>query len=567
MKKHGFYCFVLTGIILLLLFGTISAEKDTNLQEKAARIHQEAVVIDAHNDTLMHLVDGSWRNRQDERIAWQPVKHLNEDLSQASEFGHVNLDLLKAGGLNAPVFAAFASEAYYPGRSLDRSLALLNAMDYNLEKNHEYMELAFSAEDVENIVLEKDKKAALLSIEGADFITQARGLELLKQYRDLGVRIIGPAWNTSNELAEGLYSQYPDGEPSEPGLSEFGREFVKKSNDLGIVVDVSHLHKNSFYDVLDTSNKPVIASHSSVRSLVDHTRNLTDEQIQALAEQGGVICIAFVPQFIAENPDAASVGKIVDHVDHVVDLVGVEHVGLGSDFDGARMPPDVPHAGEYKAVTKELLQRGYDEQEIKKILGENILRVLRENEKGTNQVKELKIGHPLISVFSSWTGRAGITDSTDSTDRTDRTKRAGRTTGLVDNKNTDLAVFLELPVKSEYRSYTMERVIVEELIEAVSLKINGRELDATMIQHGARRPFFLQNSWSQEESHKNEIHLPSVEFTPGIDVLEILNRGYNLLTYKVEYKTGHSDKKTTILKNPGPAYLLENMSWLLRTNY
>ena len=332
----------------------------------------------------MHLLKGNWDNIPESYISWQPQEHLNKDLSNQNEFGHIDLPRLKKGGVNVPVFAAFAPKSYYPNRALDRSLAIINNMYHNIEKNPEYLELAHTAEDIKQIVLDKDKKAGILALEGMDAVKQPDGLNLLKQYRDLGVRIGGLAWNTSNELAEGLDSVYADGTKSHEGLTEFGEKIVKKMNKFGIVVDVSHLHKRSFWDVIEISSSPVKASHSSAAGVTDHRRNLTDDQIKALAEQGGVICIAFVRSFINDNPQNASVKDIVDHIEHVVELVGTEHVGLGSDFDGAKMPRNISDVSDYPKITKELLKRGYTKEEVKKILGKNILRVLEENQKQEN---------------------------------------------------------------------------------------------------------------------------------------------------------------------------------------
>src|SRR5699024_4312421 len=167
-------------------------------------------------------------------------------------------------------------------------------------------------------------------------------------------------------------------------LTDLGAEVAREMNDIGMAIDVSHMSRNTFFDVLEVSEAPVIASHSGVNAVKEHQRNLTDEQLLTLEENGGLINIVFYPAFLTDN-EKGYVEDVVDHIDHVVELIGIEHVGLGSDFDGASMPEDLQNASEMPGITKELVDRGYSKQEIEKVLGGNALRVLKEVEKAAEK--------------------------------------------------------------------------------------------------------------------------------------------------------------------------------------
>ncbi len=346
--------------------------------EDYQELHEEAIVVDAHNDTMMHIIDSKWLDPGD-GSNWKPELDLGQDLSGVTRYGHIDLPKLKEGGIDVPYFASFVTEQFYPGRILDRNLALVNALYWTVDQNQGKMELAVSASEIEETV-KRGNIAAVLTIEGGDAIQEPHGRELLHQFYDLGVRAFGLTWNNSNQLAEGVDSKYADGSFSHEGLTGYGKTIVQELQRLGIMIDVSHIHENSFWDIIELVEAPIIASHSSIDGVRKHPRNLTDLQLKALKENGGVVHITFVDSFLAEDEGKASVGKIVDHVDYAVDLIGIEHVGLGSDFDGAPMPEDLPDASAYPKITKELLERGYSGKEIKKILGGNALRAMREAE-------------------------------------------------------------------------------------------------------------------------------------------------------------------------------------------
>lgn len=338
---------------------------------KGNNLHKNTLVIDTHNDVLSYLQDNS---------TWLPKLDLTDDLKGLTKYGHVDINKLKEGGVNAAFFAVFAPESYYPGKTLDRALALINALYFNVQNHFEELKL-FSGrpEDLESLDPANDELLVIPSMEGMDMIKEDEDLLLLSQLYDLNVGMVSLTWNDSNHLAEGLNSKYPDGSTSHKGLTSLGKKVIQELNRLGIIIDVSHLHKRSYWEVLECSKVPVMASHSGACGVYEHRRNFTDEELKALAENGGVIQINFARDFLCSREDkSAGVSKIVDHIEHVVDLVGVWHVGLGSDFDGAQMPQDMEDASCYPCITDELLKRGFSEWEIKKILGENTLRLMKE---------------------------------------------------------------------------------------------------------------------------------------------------------------------------------------------
>lgn len=373
----------IAAVLLILIFPA-----HITFMNSAEKIHRDAVVLDGHNDMLLWLTPPHdlfpWE--AEKKSEFLPVLDFNQDLEDITKFGHIDLPSLKEGGLEVPFFAVFAPERYSRTSPLNKALAQIYALDYNIQKNEDKIAHAKTLEGIEEITA-ADKIAAFLTVEGADYIKEPSGKELLRQIYDLGVRVLAPTWNHSNELAEGLNSIHWDGTPSPGGmgLTSFGKDILQEMNELGIVVDVSHLHENSFWDIMEKTEAPVIASHSSASGVRPHPRNLTDEQIKALAEEDGVIHITFVPDFLSSGNEPPSVKDIVDHIDYVVELVGVEHVGVGSDFDGAPMPDGISDVSDLPLLTEELVQRGYSAKEAKKILGENTLTVLENVEKRASQ--------------------------------------------------------------------------------------------------------------------------------------------------------------------------------------
>ena len=372
-------------------------------QNDPLSIHKRAIVIDMHADTVQRMLD--------EDI----------DLSTQLSDGHFDSVRARAGGLDAQFFSIWVEPQLFGGggpRAAKRADDQINAIRELAEKHPEMWQLASSAADVRRIVSE-GKLAALLGLEGGYAIDEK--LENVERYYNLGVRYMSPAWSVSTSWA----GSSGDEVGSSRGLTQFGREVIREMNRLGMMVDVSHVSDKAFWDIVNTSTKPVIATHSACRAIANVPRNLTDDMIEALAKTGGVINVIFYPEHLepgwsekkkkvdaeiaplvqqasaAELGDVAqkklardrvrsehyakklppvTVSRIVDHIDHIVKLVGVDHVGIGSDFDGVQATTaDLATVADLPNLTKELLRRGYSEGDIEKILGGNMLRVMEQS--------------------------------------------------------------------------------------------------------------------------------------------------------------------------------------------
>ncbi|MBC7233155.1 MAG: membrane dipeptidase [Chloroflexi bacterium] len=317
-------------------------------------LHYESIIFDGHCDTLLEVLDGKRR------------------LNERSTEGHIDLPRLREGGVTAQVFAIFIEDKYLPAKAAKQTLRLLDVLYTELAANTDSLVLATRAEDIER-AKQTGKVAAVVGIEGAESLEGELGL--LRIFHRLGVRLLTIAWSRRNEAADGIQEARTGG-----GLTNFGLKLVEECNRLGIMVDISHLAPAGVRDVLETSSKPVIASHSNAYALCPHPRNLTDQQLTALAEKGGVVGVTFVPSFIAEDRKEASLEKLLDHIDHIVRVAGIDHVGLGSDFDGFSPPPPagLEDVTRLPGITAGLLSRGYSADEVRKILGGNFLRVFRQ---------------------------------------------------------------------------------------------------------------------------------------------------------------------------------------------
>lgn len=337
----------------------------TTMDPSAEEIHFNAIVVDAHNDTLMKVID---------EVSWLPVIDLGGPTP--ADF-QLDLEKARAGGLDVAFYAAYTDyrtdSMYTTARTNSRSLALINALFWNVGRNHD-MVLATSFRDIE-MGLAEGKHVALASLEGMYQFTTGNAVQLLHQYYDLGIRAAGIVWNTPNSLGAGanVHNKAP-----EAGLTEIGKEVIREMNRLGIIVDVSHMNETTFFDTMEIVQAPVMASHSGVDGVRPHVRNLSDEQLLAIKDNGGVAQINFWSTTVADIGQVANISKLVDHIDYVVHFIGVDHVGLGSDFDGAPMPVDLPNASYLPNLTAELVRRGYARKDIEKILGGNALRVLKE---------------------------------------------------------------------------------------------------------------------------------------------------------------------------------------------
>lgn len=321
------------------------------------------IVLDAHEDVLL-------------RIAGR-----NEDLADDS-YGQGDIPKWRRGGINAVWFALWVNPEKYPGqKAVGRVNELMDSLRSQVAQHPKDLALCDTAEEVRNATA-SGRIACLMGIEGGAAINNS--LELLKAYRLLGVRYMTLTWRRNLKWAGSSESSNP-----EMGLSELGKEIIAEMNRVGILVDLSHASDTTFYDVIKVTTKPVIVSHSNARALSPHPRNITDEMLRALAENGGVIGVNFWDEMLRgkdsrgrkKAASTVSVETVLDHIDHIVKVAGIDHVGLGSDWEGtSSFACGLGTAAEMHKVIEGLRARGYTEEHIRKISGENFLRVLRENE-------------------------------------------------------------------------------------------------------------------------------------------------------------------------------------------
>ena len=394
-------------LLAFLFSGIFTSCKQTEAQllKKAEKIHRSVLTLDSHTDTPLQLgregFDISQRNDPHDRG------------------GKLDFPRMEEGGLDAAFFAVFLSqgqrneEAYQQAEErADRIFEMVHTM---LEKNHENAELSLTPDDA--FRLKKDSKRAIyLGLENG--YPLGTDVSLVQKYYDLGARYITLCHTRNNDLCDS--STDPDG-PEHLGLSAFGNEVVKEMNRIGMMVDVSHISDQAFYDVLEISTVPIIASHSNARAICNHPRNLDDEMLLALKENGGVIQLCLLGAYVKEMepnleknaarealrekynnfenlaeeemdkareewhainrqfPDElATVSDLVDHVDHIVNLIGIDYVGIGSDFDGGGALEDCYDVSQMGNITLELVRRGYSKKDIEKIWAGNFMRVFRE---------------------------------------------------------------------------------------------------------------------------------------------------------------------------------------------
>lgn len=321
---------------------------------QAKGIHKEIVTIDSHTDTPM-IFPGSF------------------DLGK-KEGGKVNLPFMEEGLIDAVFMVAYIPQGKRDEASLKRAteyaIERLTEVKRQEELNASRMGIAYTSADIYRLKQE-GKKAVCLGVENGYAI--GKNLSNLHLFKELGVSYITLCHNGANDICDSA-----KGEAEWNGLSPFGKEVVCEMNRLGIMIDLSHAAESTFYDVLKESKVPVIASHSSVRQLCDHPRNLTDDQIKAIAAANGVVQICLYAGFINENDKQASLTDAIDHIDYVVNLVGVDYVGIGSDFDGDGELIGCRSSNELINISVRLLEKGYSKSDIQKIWGGNLLRVMDE---------------------------------------------------------------------------------------------------------------------------------------------------------------------------------------------
>lgn len=369
--------------------------------ESVRDFHDQAYLADAHNDVLLRVMRG-------------------EDITLWTSSGHSDIPRLLAGGVDAQVFSVWVSPYFFPlDSSFEQANAEIDALYELEERAADRFELARRYDDLVRIE-QSGKLAAIIGVEGGHHIENS--LENLEKLFNRGMRYLTLTWNNSTKWATSAQDEAEKEELPFLGLTDFGREIVSKCNELGVMVDVSHVGEQTFWDVMETSSKPVIASHSSAYALCPHYRNLKDDQLLAMKENGGVVFVNFYPAFIdstfADRADsvkenyrheldslktlydeeseeywvsrmdileaslaqvAPSIDILIDHIDHIARLIGPDHVGLGSDFDGISVPPQgLEDCTKFPAITEKLFERGYSRSDVRKILGENFKRVFRE---------------------------------------------------------------------------------------------------------------------------------------------------------------------------------------------
>ncbi len=407
-----------TLFAFLLAATTTLVAQNTPVNPKTAEaVHNSAIVIDTHADTTQRLVDE------------------NYDLADPLNGGNLNLDSAEKGNLGAEFFSIWVEPDLYKGHYAKRTLDLIDAVYQQAAKHPDRMQMAFSPADIEAAHREH-KLAALMGIEGGHSIDDSLGL--LRDYYRLGVRYMTLTWSNSLDWANSSGDEGKPGVPHTPdGLTPFGKDVVLEMNRLGMMVDISHVADDTFWAAIKTTKAPVIASHSSARALTNAPRNMTDEMLKAVAKNGGVVQVNYYSAFIsqayrdasiAQQPEVAKAteelkakfkaeGKqvtygdleklqrqyadkiprpplsaLIDHIDHIAKVAGVDHVGLGSDFDGVsgQLPEGIDSAADLPKITAALLARGYSAEDCRKILGGNLLRVFGEVERVSREMQAAK---------------------------------------------------------------------------------------------------------------------------------------------------------------------------------
>jgi membrane dipeptidase len=393
---------------LFVSAGTLLAAAVTadDISARAKKLHFSSIVVDTHDDTTQRFLDGKF------------------DLGTRSSIGSIDIPRMREGNLSAIFFSIWIPSKVTGPEAVNRALVQIDAVREQIRKHSNDLVLATTAVEVRD-ARKQGKIAALMGVEGGHMINSNLGV--LRSYAALGVRYMTLTHSGNDEWADSSTDKAVHN-----GLTDFGKDVVREMNRLGVIVDISHVSDKTFYDALEVSKAPPFASHSSCRAICDAPRNMTDQMMKDLAAKGGVVQINYHVGFLsqefrdAEKADpeinkaiSAEVmkrcgdnegcqlmegdritrgyveqgklprvdfAKIIEHIDHAVKVAGVDHVGLGSDFDGANMPYGMEDATKLPTITEALLQKGYSEGDVKKILGENTLRVMTEVERVSREL-------------------------------------------------------------------------------------------------------------------------------------------------------------------------------------
>ena len=394
-----------------------AATAEPAISAKARSIHDTALIVDTHADTPQRFLD----------------EGFDIGSTDPKDYGHISLDKARSGNLGAEFFSIWVEPETNEGHFARHTFDLIDSVYEQAARHPDRMMMAFSVADIER-AHQQHKLAALMGIEGGHSIEN--DIRLLRDYYRLGVRYMTLSWSNTNEWADSSGDMNDPKVQHHDGLTDFGKQVVLEMNRLGMMVDISHVADKTFWDVIATTKSPVIASHSSARALVSAPRNMTDDMLRAVAKNGGVVQVNFFDGFIDEDfrkaleaqskdqsaalktfvDEMKAAGKpvtylameqvqrewmakiprpplksLIDHIDHIAKVAGVDHVGLGSDFDGVSgaTPQGIDSAADLPRITQVLLERGYRAEDIKKILGGNLLRVFREVERVSHEMQSV----------------------------------------------------------------------------------------------------------------------------------------------------------------------------------
>ncbi len=417
-KSKRLFSAILAAVVMCVAISPWICAQDSQtapISARARAIHDSAMVIDTHADTPQRFVD----------------ENFDIGNTDPADVGHISLDKARAGNLGAEFFSIWVDPATNQGHFAKRTLDLIDSVYEQAEHHSDRMMMAFSVQDILRAHQQK-KLAALMGIEGGHSIEN--DIRLLRDFYRLGVRYMTLSWSNTNEWADSSGDVDDPKVEHHDGLTDFGKQVVLEMNRLGMMVDISHVADKTFWDAIATTKAPVIASHSSARALVSAPRNMTDEMLQAVAKNGGVVQVNFFDGFVdqkyldalkaqskqqqaavdaflekrkAEGKPAnytevdhlqrewmakiprPPLSALIDHIDHIAKVAGVDHVGLGSDFDGVMgaTPLGIDSAADLPKITQALLDRGYSADDIHKILGGNLLRVFKQVEVVSHQMQ------------------------------------------------------------------------------------------------------------------------------------------------------------------------------------
>jgi membrane dipeptidase len=416
MKKLIFFSLLLS-LSIAITAQTMPKDADPKIWARALKIHRSAIIVDGHNDIPSPMTDDDF----DLATSSTGKFHLTDGTPY-----HSDLARFKASGLTGEFFSIYVGgDTWKAGRAMPRAIDMIDATYAQAERHPQQLTMCTTAADIRT-AKRQAKMCVLMGIEGGYAIENS--LAALREFYRLGVRYMTLTHNVTHDWADAHHDT-----PKNNGLSDFGKEVVREMNRLGMFIDISHVSEKVMNDVLDVTTAPIIASHSSARALNDHTRNISDAVLKRVAKNGGVIMVNFYPSFLdartnkeendrsgrlkpqidalkaqyKDDPKGYNVAerqlfdanpiyvtpylRIVDHIDHIKQVAGIDHVGIGSDFDGVPfLPAGMNGAEDLALVTYEMLRRGYTEAEIRKVLGLNLLRAMSQMETvaniGTRQI-------------------------------------------------------------------------------------------------------------------------------------------------------------------------------------